>query len=132
LTWTSDNVLATLVLPHLGHFCFCLVRLSYSARGQTCSKALLHFSQRNSYVGMMALYLCFVVGDDTDPGTLNFPAICCAIQSAEHVPLACIMHASRKTHDIVWIEFQPWRSGSSLALGIPDFTSQIPDFIFGI
>jgi hypothetical protein len=43
-----------------------------------------------------------------------------------------VIHASRKTHDILGIEARPWRSDSSLALGIPDFTSQISDFILRI
>jgi len=41
-----DNTLYT--LPHLGHFCFSFIRLSYSASDQLCSKVLAHFWQMNS------------------------------------------------------------------------------------
>jgi hypothetical protein len=44
--------LITLVLPHFGHLCFCLLRSSYSDSDQISSNALLHFSQRNSYLGI--------------------------------------------------------------------------------
>jgi hypothetical protein len=47
-TCTSEIVLTIFVLPHEGHLLFSLIRLSYSESDQIFSKALSHFSQRNS------------------------------------------------------------------------------------
>src|SRR3990170_2111455 len=51
-TCTSESDRTTRVLPHRGHLRFSLIRLSYSSSDQISSKTFLHFSQRNSYVGM--------------------------------------------------------------------------------
>jgi hypothetical protein len=50
------------------------------------------------------------------------------------IPLGRIIHASRKTQDILWIEARPWRSDSSLRseFQIADGILQIWNLTFGI